>query len=210
MAWAPAYASAADLAGWLGVDSSDPQLTPATEAASRAIDQATGRQFGLLSSSEFRWYTAEWFRDRWIIDIDDLMTEASLTIEVDNDQDGTPEAAITAYRLTPINGAAKGRPWTRVEVLPASTVKPNGLRHGVRIGARWGWTTVPQSIKLATLIQAARWHQRKGDVPGAPAGPLTSYTVDDVSVAWSVSAPQDLDADVLAAIAPYRKLWVAV
>lgn len=205
MPWMPAYASAADLAGWLGVDSSDPQLAPATEAASRAIDQATGRQFGLLSSSEFRWFTAEWFRDRWIIDIDDLMTEASLTIEVDNDQDGTTEAAITAYRLTPINGAAKGRPWTRVEVLPASTVKPNGLRHGVRIGARWGWTTVPQSIKLATLIQAARWYQRKD----SGAGPMASQTVDDVAVTWRVSM-QDLDADVLAAIRPYVRLWAAV
>ncbi|MCF6387307.1 hypothetical protein L2K20_10010 [Mycobacterium sp. MBM] len=178
----------------------------ATEAASRAIDRYAGRQFGLLSSSEFRWYTAEWFHDRWIVEIDDLMTEASLTVEVDNDQDGTTEGAITAYRLNPVNNAAIGRPWTRIEVLPASAVKPNGVRHGVRIGARWGWTNVPQPIKLATLIQAARLYSRRANI----SGPLSSERVDDVSYTYG-GAATELDSDVVGMVDPFRKPpWAAV
>lgn len=206
MPWAPAYASAAELAGWLGVPNEGTELALACDSASRAIDQNCSRQFGLLSSSEFRWYTATFIRDRWIIPIDDLMTEASLTIEVDNDGDGTPEAEITEYRLTPVNSAAIGRPWTAIEVLPSSTVKPNGMRHSVRISARWGWTNVPNAVKLATLMQAARLYERRNNV----AGQLTGKEVDDVRYTWGASAAVELDPDVLAAIAPYRRLWAAV
>lgn len=204
MPWQPSYATAAELASRLSVPDTDAELAMATEAASRAIDGYAGRQFGLLSSSEFRWYTAEWFRDRWIIDIDDLMTEASLTIEVDNDQDGAPEAEVTAYRLNPVNNAAIGRPWTRVEILPASAVKPNGRPNGVRIGARWGWTNVPQPIKLATLMQAALFYERRRNVSGR----LTSERIDDV--AYTYGSASDLDTDVAAMVDPFRKLWIAV
>lgn len=204
MALYPQYASADDLAEWLGVDE-DPQLELVVEAASRAIDKACNRQFGLAGAAESRWYKAEYHRDRWLIPIDDLMTTNDLTIEVDNDQDGTPEAEITAYKLTPVNAAANGRPWTRIEVLPSSTVKPNGLRNGVRVSARWGWTNVPSAIKYATLVQAARFHDRRHNIGGT----LTSQQIDDVSMGWAASANHDLDCDVLASIAPYRKLWAA-
>ncbi len=201
MAWAPAYASAADLAGWLGVDT-DPQLALATETASRAIDKATGRQFGLLSSSEFRWFTAEWFRDQWIVDIDDLMNTTGLTVET-VDAKGNPVAEVTDYLLTPRNAASKGRPYTRIEILSSSTVKPD--RHGVQVTARWGWTEVPQPIKLATLIQAARLYERRENT----AGQLTDVKVDDVGYKWSAGASEELDPDVLASIRPYVKLWAA-
>ena len=204
MAWQPSYCSAADLLSWLGVDN-DPQLSLRAEAASRAIDLACNRQFGVLSSSEFRWYTAEFYRDRWLVNIDDLMTTTNLTVEVDNDTDGTPEGEITDYRLTPINNAAVGRPWERIEVLPSSSVKPNGLRHGVRVSARFGWTNVPGPIKQATLIQASKFYERRNAV----FGPLTRKDVDDVSYQWGSSGTVELDADVAATVAPYRRHWAA-
>lgn len=205
MPWQPSYCTAAELAGRLSVPDTDAELAMATEAASRAIDRYAGRQFGLLSSSEFRWYTAEWFRDRWIIEIDDLMTEASLTVEVDNDQDGTTEAAVTAYRLTPVNNAAVGRPWTRIEILPASAVKPNGSPHGVRIGARWGWTNVPQPVKLATLTLAAKLYSRRANING----PLSSERIDDVAYGYATGT--ELDSDVAEMVDPFCKPpWVAV
>lgn len=198
--WAPAYASAAELASHLGV-STDPQMAPATEAASRAIDKACGRQFGLLSSSEFRWYAADYYRGAWTVDIDDLMTTTGLTVQT-VDAAGTPVAEITDYLLTPRNAASVGRPWTRLEILPGSPVKPD--RHGVQVTARWGWTTVPGPIKFATLIQAALLYERRRNV----SGPLTSERVDDV--AYTYGAAADLDTDVAGMIAPYRKLWAAV
>ncbi|GFG49443.1 hypothetical protein CQY20_26135 [Mycolicibacterium agri] len=206
MPWQPPYASAADLAGWLGVEV-DPELALATEAASRAIDRACNRQFGQISSSEFRYYTAEWHHDRWLVGIDDLMTDTSLTVEVDNDQDGVPEAEITEYRLTPINAAAIGKPWTAIEILPSSPVKPNGLHHGVRVSARWGWSAVPNAIKLATMIQASRLYERRQNV----AGQLREKEVDDVRLQWGLTGGTvELDADVLASVGAYRRVWAAV
>ncbi len=196
MPWAPAYASAAELAGHLGI-TTDPQMALATEAASRAIDKAAGRQFGLLSSSEFRWYPAEYFRGTWIADIDDLMTTAGMTVE-SVDRQGNPAGALTDYILTPRNAPAKGRPWERLEILAGSPA------HGVQVTARWGWTEVPAPIKLATLIQAAALYERRRNING----PITSERVDDVS--YSYATATDLDADAAGMVAPFRRSWVAV
>ncbi len=62
---------------------------------------------------------------------------------------------------------------------------------------------MPDAIKLATLIQAARLYERRTNT----AGPLSSEKVDDV--AYGYGATTELDADVAASIAPYRKLWAA-
>lgn len=205
MAWAPTYASDADLADWLGVPDEGTELALAVEAASRAIDQATGRQFGLVAAPEVRCYTAEYDRHigRWIVDIDDLQTLVGMIVQLDNDGDGSPEASVTDYRPGPVNALPGGRPWTRLEILPAAPVKPNGARDGVVVTARWGWTAVPAAIKLATLTQAARFYDRRE----SPAGPLQSKKVDDVSYSWGASA---LDDDVATAVAPFRRLWGAV
>ena len=182
----------------------DAELALAAEAASRAVDKATGRQFGLVAAPEVRYYTAEWDRiaGRWLVDVDDLQTTVGVIVQLDNDNDGTPESTVTAYQLGPVNALPTGRPWTRIEFLPGAAVKPNGSRYGVHITARWGWTAVPDAIKLATLTQAARFYSRRE----SPTGPLTSKRVDDVAYQWGAA---DLDEDVATAVAPYRRLWVA-
>lgn len=200
MAWQPSYASAAELADWLGVPDEGPELDLACEAASRAIDKACNRQFGLVDDPEIRWYTAEWHRDRWLITIDDLMTAIGLVIELENGSE------ITDYKLTPINAAPMGRPWTRIEVAPSSAVKPDGSLHGVKVTARYGWTNVPNAIKQACLGQAAIFYSRRENVGGM----LTKRQVDDVEYGWSAPrAGHELDSDVLLSISGYRRLWVA-
>ncbi len=194
MTWAPAYATGTELGSWLGLEDTPAELALATETASRAIDQATGRSFGLLDSAEPRWYTPEWWKDRWSIDIDDLGDD-TLSIETEA---GEP---ITHFKLLPVNAPAKGQPWTRIEILPMSPVQP---RHDVKVTARWGWTAVPQAIKLATLVQAGRWYDRRNNVGGT----LSTETVDDVQRGWVVQR-QGLDDDVLAMVRSHRKLWTA-
>lgn len=205
--WQPPYCHANLLAEWMRLDSkTEPELVLCAEAASRAIDKATGRQFGRVAEPEARFYTAEWFKDRWVVTIDDLMITTGLVIEVDNDQDGTPEAEISDYTLTPANAVAKGFPWTAVEILPRSPVKPNGLRHGVKITAVWGWDSIPRAIETAAMIQAARLYERRDN----PAGPLIRKEVDDVRYGWGNASTPELDADVAASIAPFRRYWAAV
>lgn len=84
-------------------------------------------------------------------------------------------------------------------------MKPNGLRHGVAVTAKWGWTNVPSAIKYATLVQAARLYDRRENVAGA----LRTKQIDDIRMDWSAAANQDLDPDVAASVAPYRRLWAA-
>ena len=177
-------------------------MVRATETASRMIDRAANRQFGLLSSSEFRWYATIWLRDRWIVKIDDLMPRTSLKIET-VDPLGNPVAEVSEYLLTPRNAGAKGRPWTQIEIPVSSSVLPDC--NGVQVTARFGWTAEPEPIKDATLIQAARIYNRRNSIDG----PLSSERVDDI--AYTYGAAAEPDTDVSGMIAPFRRLsWVAV
>lgn len=194
MAWSPTYCTAAELASWLGVDE-DSEMALAVESASRSLDRACHRQFGAVESTEERWYPAEFHDGAWYVSIDDLMTDASMVVESD---DGTE---ITDYVLTPRNAPAVGKPWTGIEIHQSCS-----LRNGVKVTARYGWTTVPNAIKLATMIQAARLYDRRENA----AGPLTVKEIDDVRYGWAATvATQELDADVIATITPYRRLWAA-
>ncbi len=199
MTWAPAYCTPSELQSWLG--SGDiAELALAAEAASRAIDTATGRQFGLVDEAEPRFYEPEWHRNHWYLNIDDLMTDESLVIET-VDINGDVVNTLTGV-LTPRNAAPVGKPWTRIELVPGSPVWGDLIR----VTAKWGWTNVPNAIKMATLIQASRWYARRDNVGGQ----LTGLQVDDVRYGWAAGQNTELDPDVLASIAPYRKLWVAV
>lgn len=208
MAWAPNYLEPDELADWLGV-LEGPELELAISAASRAIDKACGgRQFGLVTTPEARYYTAEYDRHsgRWIVDIDDVQTTVGVIVAVDNDGSGTYAQSITAYALSPANAVPNGRPWTRITVLPSSAVKPNGSHDGVKVTARYGWTTVPDAIRYATLVQAARFYDRRENIGGM----LTKRAVDDVEYGWAASGTgHELDPDVLASIAPFRRIWAA-
>ncbi|HEY9416934.1 MAG TPA: head-tail connector protein, partial [Pseudonocardia sp.] len=73
MAWAPAYVTADELKAFVRIDDAadDPQVDLAIDAASRAVDQHTGRQFGQVAAPEARRYTGRWDYARWVVDIDD-------------------------------------------------------------------------------------------------------------------------------------------
>jgi hypothetical protein len=191
MAWNASYATAVELAAW-NIDADAvtdvAELDLAIGAASRAVGRAAGRQFG-LTDVEDRVYSAEFDRNRWVVDIDDVMVLDDLTVTV-----GGVEAD---YILGPPNSVVNGRPYTRL-TLP--TGRPLGL---VTVTAQFGWPVVPDAIKLATLIQASRLFARRD----ATSGPLSSQRIDDVSYSWAAT---DLDSDVAASVAPYRRVWGAV
>lgn len=60
----------------------------------------------------------------------------------------------------------KGRPWTGIEVLPQSLVKPTRQHNAVQVTGLWGWTAIPNAIKLATIVQAARYLARRESARG--------------------------------------------
>jgi hypothetical protein len=172
-AWASSYATLAELKGSIGVTDvdDDTELTYALSAASRLIDDYTGRQFGALAAAVPRYYEA--FYDiesrRWMARIDDLMVTTDLVVRTDDGTETYPTTLVidTDFRLQPYNAPADGRPWTAI-VASTSNTFSRDLR-SVEVTARWGWAAVPAVVTQACLIQAGRLFKRK-DAPFGVAG----------------------------------------
>lgn len=155
MAWAPPYCTVDELRAYrrIGDGVDDVELDLAVEAASRAIDRATDRQFGVTAATEARTYECSWSQrlGLWVADIDDVMTTTGLVVTVSGSA-----LASTAYRLYDRDADKRGRPWERVAMAAAT---PDPLGSGpptVAVTATWGWTAVPDTIKNACLLQASR------------------------------------------------------
>lgn len=201
MAWAPDYVTTAELRAFLRIldDVDDAQLALAIAAASRAVDQATRRQFGVLSVAAARYYTVRQDdrRDAYVIDCDDLMSTSGFAAAADTEGDGTFSTSVTDYTLLPRNAAADGEPWTQIVFGTASEVATTV--DSIRVTALWGWTSVPDTVKQATLLQATRVLKRR-DAPFGVAGSPDSGT--------EMRLLAKVDPDVAVLLRPYRRqLW---
>lgn len=205
MAWKPNYADAKELASFVRISDAadDVQLGLALAAASRAIDRAANRQFGQVNSATTRTYTAAWDtrRERWYVEIDDLMTTTGLLVGYDAGDDLSYSTEITNYQLRPVNAAPDGEPWTELVVRPGAVLQPTALEDGVRITASWGWLAIPDAIKEACLLQASRLLSRRDSPFGVAGSPETGS---------ELRLLDKLDADVAVAVRPYRRIWGAV
>jgi hypothetical protein len=200
MAWAPDYATAAELAEYLSiedaVDEAFHQL--AVTASSRAVDRDTNRQFGLEDEPVERFYTARYDRQRrrWVVEIDDLMTTTGLVVTVV----GGATGGVDVFDLKPANAAADGRPWTMLVVDPQSAELPTCAEDGVSVLAPFGWTTVPDTVKEATLLQSSRLVTRRVAPFGVAGSPETGSEMRLLA---------KVDPDVSVTLGPYRRWWAA-
>lgn len=204
MVWAPDYITSAQLKAYLRISDTqdDAQIALAVTAASRAVDNATNRQFGLVAAAEARYYTAEWdsCERRYVVEIDDLMVVTGASVVADTGGEGTYDATITSYDLKPSNAAAKGRPYTQLWVRANSSIQPLNYTDGVQVTARWGWTDVPDTVEQATLLQASRFFARR-EAPFGVAGSPESGT--------EMRLMERVDPDVKVALQPYYRWWGA-
>lgn len=204
MAWAPDYLTVTELKSALGITGTadDDELGFAITAASRAIDHAACRQFGLVASAEARYYTATAAYHRAggsIVVIDDLQTTTGLVVKEDADRDGVFEKTLvldTDFRLYSWNAAVSGRPWTEIRAEPSVSFTCNP--RGFEVTGRFGWTTVPTIVKQACLTQAGRFFKRKDSPMGVAGSPelgseirLLAKLDPDVAVAVSTLARYD-------------------
>jgi hypothetical protein len=179
------------------------------EAASRAIDKETGRQFGF--DEQIREYVPKWHRDRWYVSTDDMCSAPTL-VQTISEWDGSVLNTVTNLVLTPRNAAANGRVFTgfHYPMVPGGDgwygygYGPFWPRHQViQVTATFGWPEIPNTIQQATVMQAARWWNRQDTAEGTP----TRHRVDDVE--YGFAPGQGLDPDVLAMVAPYLRWWGA-
>lgn len=206
MAWAPDYATTAELKTFARITGSadDTVLALAITAASRAIDRHTGRQFGVVASAEERFYTARLDRrpwrtlryraPRWVVDVDDLMSTTSLTVKVG-------EVTVTTFTKEPVNAAVLSRPWTEIVLDSRSEALPCGRDNEISVTALWGWSAVPDTIKQATLLQASRLFSRRTSPFGVAGSP-------DLGSELRLLAK--VDADVAVVLEEYVRHWGAV
>jgi hypothetical protein len=169
MAWAPDYCTVDELSSYLRIDDAvdDVELSSAIAAASRAIDYATNRQFGLVDPAVGAFYTAryDYERCRWVADVDDFQTVVGLTVVL------TDLGTVTTFVKEPPNAIVKGRPWTRIAFTDDSEFTPTGKVDEVGVVAKWGWTAVHETVKQATLLQASRFFTRRNAPFGVAGSP---------------------------------------
>lgn len=204
MALFPDYATLEDFKAYLRIDedddTDDDQLELAITSASRAVDRSTSRQFGVNGSAVARVYTAEWSRTlgRYVVEVDDFMTLTGLLVASSTSTEGTFDNSITTFRTYPFDAAGDGRPWTKILIAPGTSVTCDP--GGVQVTANWGWTAVPDTIKMATLIQAARFHKRRDSAFGIAGSP---------DLGNELRLLDRLDPDVAELIRSYRRWWAA-
>ncbi len=175
MAWQPDYVTAAQLKSWLriGDTADDTLLAFVITGASRDVDQFCGRQFGLVSAAEVRYYgwDGRTIEGRPALAVDDFQTTTGLVVHTLDSAGATisTPAVSTDFDLWPFNAAAKGRPWTHLVARPSTYWV--ACARSVSVEAKWGWSAVPSSVVEATLITAAEgfaWRNTPFGVAGSP------------------------------------------
>ena len=210
MAWKPDYVTATELKTYLRIGDTDDDalLAVAITAASRAVDHACNRQFGVLGAAAARYYRwdGEYIEDRQAVPIDDLQSTTNLAVAVDTDDNATWDTTIvnaTDFDLWPWNATEDGRPWTHL-ILRDGTALGSLYRtaRSLRVTALFGWTAVPKLVVEATQLQAARFFSRRNATFGIAGSP---------DVGSELRLLERLDPDVAVALRPVRRAsWGAV
>lgn len=179
-----AYVTLEALKNSLGIDDDDDDdtLDQKILAASKFIDDKTGRTFGRDASASQRKYRTAgrllWTEDGWHqLQVDDIATATGLVIETGSDSGGW--TAVSGTITGPDNAIVRGRPIT---ALLHPTGWPCYQWQQVRVTAVWGWPAIPENVETACLIQAGRLYRRKDSPEGVTAssdwGPIRVARMD--------------------------------
>jgi len=201
MAWAPDYTTLARFKSFLRVTDidDDVQLAVDITTASRAIDKACCRQFGVLTAATEWTYTARWDRHRnsWMVSVDDFATVTGLVVKVDG-------VVTTDFVKEPVRAVDKGGVWTQLR-LPAAAIggvySATSPLDNVKVTALWGWSAVPVSVENACWLQAARFAARRDSPYGIAGSPAEGSEMRLLAT---------VDPDVRVSLGPYVRLWGAV
>lgn len=176
----------------------DTLLENAVEAASRRIDGECSRRFYIDATTSARTYAAN--RSAFVF-VDDIATTTGLVVKVDDTFSGAYSTTLTVgtdYQNEPLNAAAQNEPITLLRALNVGfPVEGNG-RALIEVTAKWGWPAIPDAIREATVLLAARQFKRLDSPLGvAGFGDLGAIVV------------RRIDPDVAAMVAPFKTFVVA-
>lgn len=156
------YVSVEELKETLGLAGqrfADSDIQIAVSAASRAIDEMTGRRFYPDATDQTREFVP---MNPGYCAIDDLSTFTSLAAQ------GATWVNGTDFYLEPLNAADEGKAWTGIRTIwkpflyDASSSSPSapGPDARVTVTGKFGWAAPPPEIIQATRILATRLMRR--------------------------------------------------
>lgn len=198
-----AYATLAELRDWVGIPvadtADDTKLTLALASAESEINTYCNQVFTADATVTTRDYR---ITSTGYLDVHPISTTTGLIVQSDDNNDGTFETTWTLgtdFRLEPINAAAAGVPWDRIVVLGTRWFPKLAYRPAVRVTAKFGWPggVVPDAVKQATLILAAKIWKRKDTTFGIAGSPEFGSELRILAGDW--------DAERL--LRPYRRNW---
>jgi hypothetical protein len=192
MALGDAYADVEDLEDRLG-KTDDGTFADLLAAASRRVEDFTRRQFNKTDTA-----TAKKFRavDPERLPVDDFHSLTDLAVVV-----GTTTLDPTKYEGRLVDGAP-GVVWPYSDIFRITGYWPYTRRRTITVTAKWGWDSVPEGIKLATLDVAAVMSYGFGSEPSTVRSEQLGdhmKTFGDPSLTAEMVPPELVNA------APYRR-----
>ena len=197
MAVTNGYCTLADVKAALRITDTvdDALLEQSINAASRMIDQYCNRYFYSGNAGEVRYYTPVDSYYTWIDDcqtITQLATSSTLLNLYDVTWDSSD------YETVPKNNLENGGyyPITKIRAVGHYLFPIFGDNALVKVTGTFGWPSVPEPIKFATIIQASRLFKRLES-------PLGVAGVSDIGI---IRVGSSLDGDVAQLCNPFRLL----
>lgn len=146
----------------IGDADDDSRVERAVEAASRQVDRYCGQRFWQDDSATTRYFTPDDWHVLRLARTSNDHNAASVTsvtsVTIDEDGNGTFGVTWTEgtdFFLAPRGADESGRPFDKLQVLPASGRHwPVGVPGSVKVEGVFGWPAVPPEVKEATAIQA--------------------------------------------------------
>jgi hypothetical protein len=191
------YATLAQLKAALRVPNSDTvddsTLQLALDAASEAIVVQCGRTFGTAAADTSRVYAAG---KTDVVEIDDVYSITAAYFS----EDGATWNVTTNYQAEPLNGMSDGIafPTTRLRTTNAATWPVRSGLQTVKVTGRFGFGSIPTSVKQAEIMQAIRWFKRPDAPFGVTFGEMGGLRVSRV------------DPDIAAMLMPYTRPRLAL
>lgn len=176
----------------------DTLLENSIEGASRRVDGYCGRWFYKTTATAVSLMPNNFYH----VPVQDIASTTGLIVKTDNDGDGTFETTWTIgtdYMVEPTNAILSGRPYRNIRAIGSKifpiTIPPSPPL--VQVTAQWGWDTVPDDVREATVLLSMRGFARYNAALGV---------VGFADMAIQVRA---VDPDVREMLNPYRLLAVA-
>jgi hypothetical protein len=145
-----------DVKNALGIQDAvdDLRIDVALSAATSQVQEYCNRVFVQDSTVSARVYVAD---NPYLVQTDDISVTTGLIVETDPGATGTFSQTWTAadYQLEPLNGLINGsyRPFTTIRAIRSLYFPRDYGQALIRVTARWGWSTIPDPVKQATILQ---------------------------------------------------------